>query len=146
MCVDTINDTSTPLWTQSDVSIFMLSDMQCMTSYVSHTICCNMKIIGIIRSQMCSLGTTRDCGNRLSFLQACEGMIALYKQRKDKTQWNRYNSYKLAKAWWRCTSKEKILYKDYYIQYTTKPEVKLSKVALYLCRSHGLHFLFASKP
>jgi len=82
-----------------------------------------MKIIGIIRSQMCSLGTTRDCGNRLSFLQACEGMIALYKQRKDKiqwnrlsflqacegmialykqrkdkTQWNRYNSYKLAKA------------------------------------------------
>jgi len=47
MCVDTIKDTSTPLCTQSDVSIFMLSDMQCMTSYVSHTICCNMKIIGI---------------------------------------------------------------------------------------------------
>jgi hypothetical protein len=27
--------------------IFMLSDKQCMTSYVSNTICCNMKIIGI---------------------------------------------------------------------------------------------------
>ena len=27
--------------------------------------------------------------NRLSFLQACEGMIALYKQGKDKIQWNR---------------------------------------------------------
>ena len=38
---------------------------------------------------MCSLGTTRDCGNRLSFLQACKDMIALYKQRKDKIQWNR---------------------------------------------------------
>ena len=38
---------------------------------------------------MCSLVTTRDCGNRLSFLQACEGMIALYKQRKDNIQWNR---------------------------------------------------------
>ena len=38
---------------------------------------------------MCSLVTTRDCGNRFSFLQACEGMIALCKQRKDNIQWNR---------------------------------------------------------
>jgi len=27
--------------------------------------------------------------NRLSFLQACGGMIALYKQRKDNIQWNK---------------------------------------------------------
>ena len=38
---------------------------------------------------MCFFVTTRDYGNRISSLQACKGMIALYRQRKDNLQWNR---------------------------------------------------------